>query len=89
MSDHDFVIPPEAWERCKQIGDVPPFLRHRDPDHRDEREQRRDQYALRGEQDRPLKVNYGYGTHPFTVEDALVWGERRAAWVLAAGREDG
>jgi hypothetical protein len=34
------------------------------------------------EQDRPLKVNYGYGEQVFTLEDCLVWMERRADAVL-------
>jgi hypothetical protein len=60
----------------------PEFLRYRDPDHRDERELRRDQYAQRGAEDRQLLLNFGYGEQPFTVEDALQWAERRAQAVL-------
>lgn len=60
---------------------LPPFLSQRDPDHRDEREWRRDAYARTHEQ--PIIVNWGYGSHPFTVEDALAWAERRAAEELA------
>lgn len=58
---------------------LPPFLSQRDPDHRDEREQRRDQYAQRGEQDRPLKLSTGWGTTVLDVETALLWAERLAA----------
>jgi hypothetical protein len=64
------------------MSDVPYFLLHRDPDHRDEREQRRDQYAQRGAEDRQLLLNFGYGEQAFTVEDALAWAERRAQAVL-------
>lgn len=46
------------------MSDVPAFLHYRDPDHRDEREQRRDQYAQRGSEDRRPR-------HYLTIEDAL------------------
>lgn len=64
------------------MSDVPFFLRHPDPDTRTEREWARDAYALRGREDRAMRLNYGYGTQPFTVEDALVWAERRAEAML-------
>lgn len=63
----------------------PRFLTGPDPD-RDPDYLRRAQWAYpsicRQEQDRPLRVNYGYGEQVFTVEDALVWAERRADAVL-------
>jgi hypothetical protein len=34
------------------------------------------------EADQPMKLNYGYGSQPFTVDELLVWAERRADAVL-------
>ena len=59
---------------------LPPFLRHRDPDHRDEREQRRDQYDKRGSEDRRPR-------HYLTIEDALEWANWLARTVLPEGAE--
>jgi hypothetical protein len=49
----------------------PHFLSQRDPDHRDEREWRRDAYALTHEQ--PLTINDGYGERLWDVEDAIAY----------------
>jgi hypothetical protein len=58
----------------------PEFLRYRDPDHRDEREQRRDQYAARGSEDRRPR-------HYLTIEDALEQANEVARVVLPEGAE--
>jgi hypothetical protein len=62
------------------MSDVPYFLLHRDPDHRDEREQRRDQYALRGSEDRRPR-------HYLTMEDAMEMANELARVVLPEGPE--
>lgn len=62
------------------MSDVPYFLLHRDPDHRDEREQRRDQYAQRGSEDRRPR-------HYLTIEDALEMANEVARLVLPEGAE--
>jgi hypothetical protein len=59
---------------------LPEFLRYRDPDHRDEREQRRDQYAQRGSEDRRPR-------HYLTIEDALEQANEVARLVLPGGEE--
>ena len=62
------------------MSDVPTFLRYRDPDHRDEREQRRDQYDARGSEDRLPR-------HYLTMEDALEQANEVARLVLPEGAE--
>lgn len=64
------------------MSDVPEFLLRRDPDYRYWQERMQWAYAQRGAQDRAMRLNYGWGTQPFTVEDALVWAERRAEAML-------
>jgi hypothetical protein len=61
----------------------PKFLTGPDPD-RDPDYVRRAAYAYphRDSDDRPMKLNFGYGQQPFTVEDALAWAERRATSIL-------
>lgn len=39
-------------------------------------------YPHREHDDRPLLLNDAWGPAPFTLEDALVWAERRARAVL-------
>ena len=54
----------------------PHFLSQRDPDHRDEREQRRDQYAQRGSEDRRDE------RHRESMEDFLESANHVARMVL-------
>ena len=61
---------------------LPPFLNRRDPDERMTREWMQRCYQQRGDQDRPLLLNTGYGPEPLTVEVALEWAERLADEVL-------
>lgn len=64
---------------------LPPFLRDRDPDREHDMQWARDAYALRGREDRAIADhNDGYGDGPFTVEDALGYGNRLAAEQLPA-----
>jgi hypothetical protein len=77
------------WHLVSYPPYFPKFLLGPDPDHTPSTHAdwlKRAQWAypsiVQQEPDRVMRLNFGYGEEPFTVEDCIVWAEARAQAVL-------